>query len=122
MRFFLVRGALFSFSSAALSQSSYENPANYKTPEEAVERAPEVDVGSAELIGPRTATAGGFGEFTLRFTVGRAGLATGGGLRIATQHDFTRNMWGGTRLQELNSRGVNFVSYRASTGAPLKWS
>ena len=121
MRLFALYGVLLLVPSG-LAQSLYENPAKYKTPEEGVKKATELDVGRAELIGPRTATAGGFGEFTIRFTVGRAGLATGGGLRIGTQHDLGWDMWGGTRLQHLNPRGVNYVSYRASSGARLKWS
>ncbi len=105
----------------ALGQVAYESNAAYETEQDAEARAAELDLGRAEFVGPDTATVGGFGEFRLRFTVGEAGMAMGGGLRIATQHDFEWDMWGGVRLQEQDSRQANFLTYGTSTGAPLRW-
>ena len=102
-------------------QGAYESSARYKSESAAESRAEELGVGTAEFVGEDTATVGEFGEFTLRFTVGAAGIATGGGIRVATQHDFEWDMWGGTRLQDQHSGQANFVTYRTSTGAPLRW-
>lgn len=105
----------------AAAQHAYVSNARYPTEQLAEQRAAEIDVGRAEFVGTDKATVGGFGEFRLRFTVGEAGMATGGGLRIGTQHDFEWDMWGGVRLQERDPRQPNFLTYQASTGAPLRW-
>ena len=105
----------------ALGQGAFESLAAFETEAAAERRAAELGLGSAEFVGPAAATVGEFGEFTLRFTVGAAGMATGGGLRIATQHDFEWDMWGGTRLQDAHPARPNFVTYGASTGAALRW-
>lgn len=104
-----------------LGQEAYESNARYRTERDAEARATELGVGQAEFVGSDSATVGEFGEFRLRFTVGEAGMATGGGLRVATQHDFEWDMWGGVRLQEGDPSQANFVTYRTSTGAPLRW-
>lgn len=104
-----------------LGQQPYETSARFPTEREAEARAAELGVGSAGFVGPASATAGAFGEFRLRFTVGKAGMATGGALRIATQHDFEWDMWGGVRLQESDPRQANFLTYSASTGSELQW-
>ena len=106
---------------ALLGQDAFVSNAPYRTEQDAEARAADLGLGSAAFIGTDTGTAGGFGEFRLRFTVGEAGMARGGGLRISTQHDFGWDMWGGTRLQDLHPRGPNFLSYRTSTGAGLRW-
>ena len=102
-------------------QSVFKSNARYPTEREAEIRGSEVDVGRAHFAGNDTATVGRYGEFLLRYTAGAAGLATGGGLRIATQHDFDWDMWGGVRLQEQFPSQANFVTYRTSTGAALRW-
>ena len=102
-------------------QGTYESAARFSTEAAAEARAEELGVGTAEFLGEDTATVGEFGEFTLRFTVGEAGMATGGGIRVATQHDFEWDMWGGSRLQDQHSSQANFVTYRTSTGASLRW-
>lgn len=103
------------------AQDAYESAAVYRSEADAEARAAQLDVGSAEFVGRNSATVGGYGEFRLRFTVGMAGVAVGGGLRIATQHDFNWDMWGGTRLQDQHPGRANFLSYRASTGAAIRW-
>ena len=102
-------------------QPAYESSARFATEADAEARSAELGVGTAEFVGETEAVVGGYGEFTLRFTVGMAGMATGGGLRVATQHDFEWDMWGGTRLQDRFPAHANFVTYRTSTRSPLRW-
>lgn len=102
-------------------QDGFRSAADYSTEAEAEERGRQLGLGSARFVGSTTATVAGFGEFTLVFTVGRAGMASGGGLRIATQHDFEWDMWGGTRLQDRHPSRANFVTFRTSSGAGLQW-
>lgn len=104
-----------------LGQEGYRTNAKFATETEAEARAAEIDVGRATFVDGHTATAGSYGSFVLRFTVGRAGMATGGGLRIATQHDFEWHMWGGVRLQDTEPDQANFLTYSTSTGSPLRW-
>ena len=109
-------------SAAALAaQSNYRSHAPFVTEAEAAQKAARLDVGRAELLGANAATVGEHGEFILRFTVGRAGMQTGGGLRVATAHDFGWDMWGGTKLQTTDPKAANFLVYRTSTGAELTW-
>ena len=102
-------------------QEGYRSNAKYVTEADAEARAAAIDVGTAEFVGPSTATVGDYGSFRLRFTVGEAGMAIGGGLRLATQHDFGWDMWGGTRLQEDAPAQPNFLTYSTSTGSRLSW-
>ena len=102
-------------------QEAYRSNAKYVTEAEAEARAAAIDVGRAEFVGSATATVGDYGSFRLRFTVGEAGMASGGGLTLATQHDFGWDMWGGTRLQEDAPAQPNFLTYSTSTGARLRW-
>jgi hypothetical protein len=48
-------------------------------------------------------------------------MQTGGGLRIATAHDFGWDMWGGVHLQTSDPKAPNYLVYRTSTGAKLEW-
>lgn len=102
-------------------QEAYRSNAKCVTEADAEARATAIDVGTAEFVGPSTATVGDYGSFRLRFTVGEAGMAIGGGLRLATQHDFGWDMWGGTRLQEDAPAQPNFLTYSTSTGSRLSW-
>lgn len=117
-----VLACLLPLGGALSGQQPYETGARYPTEKAAEARAAELGVGRAEFEGPVTATVGGYGEFRLRFTVGEAGMATGGGLRIATQHDFEWDMWGGVRLQESDPARANFLTYSTSTGSALRWT
>jgi len=49
--------------------SGYRSHAPFLTEAEAARKAARLDVGRAELLGADAATVGGYGEFTLRFTV-----------------------------------------------------
>jgi len=106
----------------AFAQSGYESNARFATQEEAAAYVAEIDAGRAELLGPDTAVVGEYSEFQIRFSVGRAGMASGGGLRIATAHDFRWDMWGGASLQTSDPRAPNYLTFRTSTGAPLRWT
>ena len=102
-------------------QSSYGSPAKYADEKAAAAHAAELGLGAAEFVGITEAVAGRYAEIRLRFTAGKAGMAAGGGLRLSTQHDFQWDMWGGTMLQTRAPRAPNFLTYRTSTGALLKW-
>jgi len=108
--------------SVAWGQGAFESNARFATEEEAVAYVSEIDAGQAVLLGPDAAVVGEYSEFQVRFTVGRAGMASGGGLRIATAHDFGWDMWGGASLQTSEPRAPNFLTYRTSTGARLTWT
>lgn len=108
-------------STLALGQEGYRTNARFATETAAEARAAEIDVGSAKFVDGQTATVGSYGSFVLRFTVGRAGMSTGGGLRVATQHDFEWDMWGGVRLQETKPDQANFLTYSTSSGSQLRW-
>ncbi len=109
------------FAVALHAQTAYQSPAPYQTEQAAERRAAELDLGRAEFLGADAGVVGEYGEFTLRFTVGRAGLAPGGALRIATAHDFGWDMWGGTRLQTDDPAAPNFLVIRTSNGAGVRW-
>ena len=101
--------------------AQFETAAPFASEERAAQRAAALGVGHAEIIGPDSAVVGTYSQFRLRFTVGQAGLARGGAIRILSQHGFTWDMWGGIFLQNRNPKAVNYLSYRTSTGAPLHW-
>jgi len=109
------------FAVALHAQTAYQSAAPYRTEEAAERRAAELDLGRAEFLGADAGVVGQYGEFTLRFTAGRAGLAPDGALRIATAHDFGWDMWGGTRLQTDNPAAPNFLVIRTSNGARVHW-
>lgn len=106
---------------ALQAQSSYDSPAPFRSEQAAERRAAELGLGSAQFLGADAGVVGEYGEFTLRFTVGRAGIAPGGKLRIATAHDFRWEMWGGTRLQTDDPAAPNYLVIRTSNGARVSW-
>ena len=116
----LIVGSLLAATLSAQTPG-YRSHAPFLTEAEASQKAAALDVGRAELLGADAATVGEYGEFVLRFTVGRAGMQTGGGLRIATAHDFGWDMWGGTKLQTIDPKAANFLVFRTNTGAKLEW-
>ena len=113
--------AAFLLEAVASAQAGFESQARFRTEAAAEERAVRIGAGRAEFVGRADATVGGYGEFTLRYVAGEAGMAAGGGLRISTQHDFEWDMWGGTRLQDAEPGRPNYVTYTASNGAALRW-
>lgn len=105
----------------AVPGSQYQSPARYRGEEESRARAARLDVGRAVLEGVRQVVVDSYAELPLRFTVGRAGMKTGGGIRLATAHGMYSE-WGGMRLQTKDPAGENYLSFRTSTGAALKWT
>ncbi len=73
------------------------------------------------MQGPKEAVVDGYIKLTLTFRVGRAGMKTGGGIRLATAHGMGID-WGGMHLQTKDPSAANFLSYRTSTGASLQWA
>ena len=120
-RWFAFSILLAALHSVGGAQDTYESLALFPLEADAEAHAAELGLGTAAFLGPTVATVGEHGEFRLRFTVGQAGMASGGGLRVATQHDFNWDMWGGTRLQNSHPSQPNFLTYRASTGAAVRW-
>ena len=117
-----MRPLLLALLAAAALTAQFQSPARYPTEADAVARAAEIDAGRAELLGPDAAVVSTHSQVTIRFHVGRAGLATGGGLRIATAHDFGWDIWGGARLQTDDAAAPNFLAYRTSSGSALRWT
>ncbi len=100
--------------------SQYASLAPYATEDEAVRKAADLDPGDVTYDGPREVAVDSLAEFTLRFRVGKAGMKTGGGIRLATAHGMGTD-WGGNRLQTEDPKAENYLTFRASTGATLQW-
>jgi hypothetical protein len=100
--------------------TQYQSPASYLTEEDAVRHGEQIDVGQASLDGPREAVVDSYVKLKLTFRVGRAGMKTSGGIRLATAHGMGID-WGGMHLQTKNPAAENFLSFRASNGASLQW-
>ena len=97
----------------------YESLAKYKTEAEAVGVARRLDPGTARLEGPQRIVVDTFGSWTLVFTVGKAGMKPGGGIRLAFAHGMGSN-WGVYRLQTDKPRGENFVTASTPDGATIE--
>lgn len=98
----------------------YLSYAPYALEEDAVRKGQRMGLGEASMEGPAEVEAGSVADFTLRFTVGKAGMKPGGGIRLATAHGLGTD-WGGNHLQTKDPEGENFLAFRTSTGAPLQW-
>ncbi len=101
--------------------SGYESYARYAGEEGATAKGEQLGLGSVSMEGPAEAVVDSLVECKFRFTVGPAGIRTGGGVRIATRHGLGAN-WGGERAQIIDPRAENYLSFRTSTGSPLQWS
>jgi len=104
-----------------IDDSGFQSYAGYQSEQQAVEKGERLGIGRMELLGPSEAVVDTDAELRLRFTVGKAGLKTGGGIRIATGHNYGWNLWGGDQLQTTNPAAENYLTYKTSTGAPLRW-
>lgn len=106
---------------SASQPEAYPSYAPYASEDEAIRKGRRLGLGEAALEGPEEVVAGSVADFTLRFTVGKAGMRTGGGIRLAGAHGLGTD-WGGNHLQ-INDQGrENFLSFRTSTGASLHWT
>jgi hypothetical protein len=104
---------------AALGE--YRSYAVYKTEDEAIAKAERLGVGEVTFDGPRELTVDTTGTFHLKFTAGKTGMKTGGGIRLATAHGMFTD-WGGMKLQTADPNAENYLSYSASSGAEIAWT
>ncbi|HEY3839336.1 MAG TPA: DUF3604 domain-containing protein, partial [Bryobacteraceae bacterium] len=117
----LLAAAVALHSQPPKATSTYKSPARYLTEEDAIAHGEKIGVGEALLDGPKEAVVDSYAKLKLTFRVGRAGMKTGGGIRLATAHGMGTD-WGGMHLQTKNPNAENYLTYRASTGSELKWS
>jgi hypothetical protein len=83
--------------------------ARYPTEDDAVAEGRRRDLGSATLEGPPDVAVNSVAAWTLRFTAGRAGMKTGGGIRLAFAHGMGGD-WGGHHWQTIDPAGDNYLS------------
>ena len=114
----LLAAALHSQEKAA--SPGYRSPARYLTEEDAIRRGEQMGLGEATMEGPAEAQVNSDAQLKLRFRVGRAGMKTGGGIRLATAHGMGTD-WGGMHLQTSRPDAANYLSFRTSTGSTLAW-
>ncbi len=113
--------AYFAGSGKQAQRAGYESPARFQSEEESRQRARQVGAGEVSYSGPAEVEVDKHAELALRFSVGKAGMKTGGGIRLATAHGMGVE-WGGWALQTQSPAAENYLTYRASTGAALKWT
>lgn len=113
-------GALAASAGLLLSQR-YTTLARYATEDDAIGAAERIGVGEATFEGPAEAVVDSLVELKLRFRVGRAGMKTGGGIRLATAHGMGTD-WGGNRLQVTDPKAENYLTFRTTTGVGLQWT
>ena len=102
------------------SQNGYRSQARYLLEEDAIARGQQVDLGDVSWDGPRETVVDAIATYKLKFKVGRAGMKTGGGIRLATAHGMGTE-WGGQRLQTSDPAGENYLAFRTSSGAAIEW-
>lgn len=102
------------------TSSGYRSYAKYLTEEDALKEGERRGLGFAHMEGPREVIADTLVNFHLRFTVGKAGMKTGGGIRLASAHGMRTN-WGGESAQIASPNAENYISFRTLTGAGLVW-
>ncbi|MBI3695252.1 MAG: DUF3604 domain-containing protein, partial [Acidobacteria bacterium] len=93
---------------AALPLFRAQNLARYSTEDDAVAAGRAKDLGTATLDGPADVEVNTSASWTLRFTVGRAGMKRGGGIRLAFAHGMGGD-WGGHHLQTTNPEAENYL-------------
>lgn len=100
------RGNLFA---QTLAENGFRSLARYATEDEAVLAGQKRDLGSAVLEGPADVGVNTYATWTLRFTVGRAGIKPGGGIRLAFAHGMGGD-WGGQHFQTSQPDGENYLT------------
>jgi hypothetical protein len=98
----------------------FRSYAKYLTEEDAIRHGEQMGLGEATLETPRDAVVDGSVQLKLKFRVGRAGMKTGGGIRLATAHGMGGD-WGGMRLQVTDPSAANYLTFSASTGSGIQW-
>lgn len=84
---------------------------------EAVEAGLAIGLGAAVLLSPREAVAGEYVQCRFRITVGSAGIAKGGTVRIATRHVC---QWTPPQTTEAGSPGFSTCTVESGTPLSLK--
>ncbi|MBI3682780.1 MAG: DUF3604 domain-containing protein [Acidobacteria bacterium] len=105
---------------ALAALAGYQSHAVYKTEQEAIAKGEQLDLGRVSWEGPPEVAVDSAADFKLRFTAGKAGMKSGGGIRLATGHGMYTE-WGGNRLQAQDPNLENFLSFRATNGARFEW-
>ena len=113
--------AVRSRSQQSTGKAEYQSPARYLTEEDAVAHGERIGGGEAWLEGPKEVVVDGHAKWKLVYRAGRAGMNTGGGIRLASAHGMGTD-WGGMHLQTKDPTAPNYLTYRASTGASIVWS
>jgi hypothetical protein len=99
----------------------YQTHARYPTEADAIHQGERLGIGQAQLGVSGKLVAGTVADFPLRFTVGKTGIQTGGGIALATAHGIGTEC-GCTRLQTKDSAAENYLTFKTSTGAELEWT
>ncbi|MBI3470409.1 MAG: DUF3604 domain-containing protein [Candidatus Solibacter usitatus] len=84
-------------------------PTPRRSEADATRRAEALDLGSVTMEGPAEAVADSLVNLKFRFTVGKAGMKTGGGIRLASAHGLGAE-WGGNRLQTQDPLAENYLA------------
>jgi hypothetical protein len=105
---------------ADTASPGFRSYAKYLTEEDAIRHGDQMGLGEATLEAPSNAIVDSFVQLKLKFRVGRAGMKTGGGIRLATAHGMGGD-WGGMSLQITDSGAANYLTFGASTGATIQW-
>jgi hypothetical protein len=79
---------------ADMASPGFRSYAKYLTEEDAIRHGEQMGLGEATLEAPRNAVVNSFVQLKLKFRVGRAGMKTGGGIRLATAHGMGGGDWG----------------------------
>lgn len=96
------------------------NPlARHATEDDAVVAGQKKDLGAAILEGPAEVEVNSQASWTLRFTVGRAGMKPGGGVRLAFAHGMGGD-WGGQHLQTAQPDAESYAAATATNGARIR--
>lgn len=118
---FLALACITLLRSQNVKVSGYKSLARYMTEEDAVRKGERLDLGRATLDGPAETPVDSLVQLRLRFRVGKAGMKTGGGIRLATAHGMGTD-WGGQKLQVKDPAGENYLTFRTSPGSTLVWT
>ena len=92
----------------------FESQAPFHDEAEAIEAGQQVGIGSARLDGPKTVEVMTDQMWTLVYTVGKAGIAPGGGIRIGMRHVV---QW--TPPQVQNPKAMGYFTAKTSPGVPI---
>ncbi len=111
----------FALIALAQTKTGYQTQARYRTEADAIQRGERLGIGEARLAVSGKLVAGTAADFPLRFTVGKAGIRTGGGIALANAHGIGGE-FGGAHPQTSDPAAENYLTFKTSTGAALEWA